>query len=73
MAIKKFATLDMHYIRLFLQANFDQIKSKGQGVIPGIDRNSVMSLLFPVPPLSEQHRIDKRRQELYYTISLLSF
>lgn len=73
MAIKKLATLDMHYIQLFLQANFDQIKSKGQGVIPGIDRNSVMSLLFPVPPLSEQHRIDKRQQELYHTISLLPF
>ena len=43
MAIKKFSTLDMLYIRLFLQANFNQIKSKGQGVIPGIDRNSVMN------------------------------
>ena len=43
MAIKKFITLDMHYLRLFLQPNLDQIKSKGQGVIPGIDRNSVMS------------------------------
>jgi len=30
MAIKRFSTLDMLYIRLFLQANFDQIKSKGQ-------------------------------------------
>ena len=56
MAIKKFITLDMHYVRLFLQANFDKIKSKGQGVIPGIDRNSVMNLLFPIPPLSEQRR-----------------
>ena len=36
MAIKKFISLDMHYVRLFLQANFDKIKSKGQGVIPGI-------------------------------------
>ena len=37
MAIKKMTTLDMPYIRVFLQANFEQIKSKGQGVIPGID------------------------------------
>ena len=64
MAIKKFITLDMNYVRLFLQANFDQIKSKGQGVIPGIDRSSVMSLLFPIPPLDEQHRIIEKIEEL---------
>ena len=57
MAIKKDDNLDMEYLRFFLQANFDLLKSKGQGVIPGIDRNSILMLLFPLPPLSEQHRI----------------
>ena len=71
MAIKKFITLDMHYLRLFLQANLDQIKSKGQGVIPGIDRNSVMNLLFPVPPLLEQHRIVEKQRELFTKITLM--
>ena len=71
MAIKRFVTLDMHYVRLFLQANFDKIKSKGQGVIPGIDRNSVMNLLFPIPPLSEQHRIVEQHQELFDKITLI--
>ena len=70
MAIKKFVTLDMHYVRLFLQANFDKIKSKGQGVIPGIDRNSVMNLLFPIPPLSEQSRIVEKQRELFDKITL---
>jgi len=71
MAIKKFITLDMYYVRLFLQANFDKIKSKGQGVIPGIDRNSVMNLLFPIPPLSEQRRIVEKRRELFDKITLI--
>ena len=71
MAIKKFITLDMHYLRLFLQANLDQIKSKGQGVIPGIDRNSVMNLLFPVPPLTEQCRIVEKQRELFDKITLI--
>ena len=71
MAIKKFITLDMHYLRLFLQENLDQIKSKGQGVIPGIDRNSVMNLLFPVPPLFEQHRIVEKQRELFTKITLM--
>ena len=71
MAIKKFVTLDMHYVRLFLQANFDKIKSKGQGVIPGIDRNSVMNLLFPIPPMSEQRRIVEKQRELFDKITLI--
>ena len=71
MAIKKFSTLDMLYIRLFLQANFSQIKSKGQGVIPGIDRNSVMNMLFPIPPLAEQKRIVEKQRELFDKISLI--
>ena len=70
MAIKKFTTLNMHYIRLFLQANFDKIKSKGQGVIPGIDRSSIMNLLFPIPPLVEQQRIVEKQQELFDKIML---
>ena len=71
MAVKKFATLDMYYIRLFIQANFDKIKSKGQGVIPGIDRSSIMNLLFPIPPLVEQHRIVEKQQKLFDKIMLL--
>ena len=71
MAIKKLVTLDMRYIRLFLQANFDKIKSKGQGVIPGIDRSSVMNLLFPIPPLAEQRRIVEKQIELFDKITLI--
>ena len=57
MAIKKMSELNMEYVRIFLQANFDLLKAKGQGVIPGIDRNSILSLVFPLPPLQEQTRI----------------
>ena len=71
MAIKNVATLYMLYIRLFLQASFEYIKSKGQGVIPGIDRNSVMNMLFPIPPLAEQKRIVEKQRELFDKISLI--
>ncbi len=71
MAIKKSISLDMNYVRLYLQANFDKIKSRGQGVIPGIDRNSVMALLFPIPPLSEQRRIVEKQQELFDKSTLI--
>ena len=71
MAIKNVSILDMLYIRLFLQTNFEHIKSKGQGVIPGIDRNSVMNMLLPIPPLAEQNRIVDKQRELFDKISLI--
>ena len=64
MAVQKCNLLDMQYIKLFLDSSFDLLKTKGQGVIPGIDRTSVMHLLFPLPPLNEQHRIVQRIEEL---------
>ncbi len=64
MAIKKSNALNMEYIRYFLQANFDLIKTKGQGVIPGIDRGSVLNLVIALPPLAEQKRIVAKLEEI---------
>ena len=64
MAVQKCNLLDMQYIKLFLDSSFDLLKTKGQGVIPGIDRTSVLHLLFPLPPLNEQHRIIQRIEKL---------
>ena len=64
MAIKKNPLLNMDFVRYFLNANFDFIKSKGQGVIPGINRGSILQLLFPLPPLAEQKRIVAKIKEL---------
>ena len=64
MAVQKCNLLDMQYVKLFLDSSFDLLKTKGQGVIPGIDRTSVLHLLFPLPPLTEQQRIVQRIEEL---------
>ena len=64
MAVQKSDLLDMQYVKFFLDSSFDLLKAKGQGVIPGIDRTSVLHLLFPLPPLAEQHRIVQRIEEL---------
>ena len=64
MAIKKLNSANMQFVMIFLKANLQQIKANGQGVIPGIDRGSVLSMRFPLPPLAEQKRIVARLAEL---------
>lgn len=57
MAIKKIGDLNLSYIKYFLQSKIFEIKRNGQGVIPGIDRGSVLNMILPLPPLEEQQRI----------------
>ena len=41
-----------------------KIKKNGQGVIPGIDRSFVLSMVVALPPLEEQHRIVAKIEKL---------
>ena len=45
------------YIALSLKAMVEDIKSHAKGVIPGIERNTLLARLIPIPPLAEQKRI----------------
>ena len=69
MAIQKSDFLSMDYIKLLLDSNFDNLKANGQGVIPGIDRASVLDLFFPLPPYFEQIRIVNKVDHLITTLN----
>ena len=64
MAIKKLQNLDMNFVMHFLQASLKRIKGNAQGIIPGIDRGSIQTMAFPLPPLVEQKRIVAKLEEL---------
>ena len=57
------------YISLFLNAMVEDIKSHAKGVIPGIERNTLLARLIPVPPLAEESRIAEKYAELLNIIS----
>ena len=71
MAIKDWGLLDLNYVRLFLQSRMTYIKQSGQGVIPGIDRGTILNMVFPLPPLAEQIRIVSFTSNVLETVETL--
>ena len=55
---------NLNYLKIVLSYNLSFLRSNMQGVIPGISRDDVLSILFPLPPLAEQERIVQKVEEL---------
>ncbi|KFJ00114.1 type I restriction-modification system S subunit [Bifidobacterium porcinum] len=64
MAIQPNEETLLDYIATFLESLILAIRASAKGVIPGIERNTLLNALFPVPPLAEQERIAARVDEL---------
>ena len=64
--------VNVRYIKIFLEYNLTTLRKNMQGVIPGISRDIILSMLIPLPPLSEQRRIVTKIEKLLPIINRIS-
>lgn len=57
MSIRPYGGVDVNYVKAVMTNSFQIIKEAGKGLIPGVDRDTVLNIPLPLPPLSEQKRI----------------
>lgn len=56
--------IDIEYLKVFIESQVEGLKSKAKSMIPGIERDNVLKLLIPLPPLAEQKRIVAKLKEI---------
>ena len=64
MAITSYG-IDLKYIKCFLQSNLSILEKNANSMIPGISRSTLLSMMFPLPPLKEQQRIVAQIEKLF--------
>lgn len=57
MALQKLNGVDRDFLYQVISMNVRNIKQKGCGLIPGIDRKTVLNIEYLLPPLEEQKKI----------------
>ena len=63
MAIEAYL-INLQYIRYYLKFNINALEKNANSMIPGISRNTILKMLFPLPPLAEQKRIVEKVNQL---------
>lgn len=70
MGIRTYA-VNIPFVLYYLQSMINGIKEAQKGLIPGIERNDVLSLMCPLPPVVEQKRIVEKVEILFAEIDTI--
>jgi type I restriction enzyme S subunit len=63
MSLRTSNNINSNYLKYFLESYVLKLKNVAKSMIPGISREDVLSILFPLPSLKEQERIVKKIDE----------
>ena len=71
MAVRSISILSFKYLELLIKSLVEHIKSQAKGLIPGIERNTVLSIPCAIPPLKEQEEIVRIIDEKFAKLDLI--
>ena len=63
--------LNRKYVKYFVQEQVEELKAISKGLIPGIERDNVLNMLMPLPPLNEQEMIVEKIEEAFAQIDII--
>ena len=63
--------LNRKYVKFFVQEQVEELKAISKGLIPGIERDNVLNMLMPMPPLSEQELIVEQIEEAFAKLNVI--
>lgn len=64
-------SVNVSFIRYFVDCMLERIKSASKGLIPGIERNDILNLCCPLPSVEEQQRIVTKIESVLAEIDVI--
>lgn len=71
MAISAYS-VELKYLKFFIEFNIPSLEKKAVSMIPGISREDMLNLIVPIPPISEQHRIVEKLETILPKLKVLN-
>lgn len=71
MALRSKKLINKDYLKIVLDAFIKDITKQANGIIPGVRREVILSVIFPLPPSEEQKRIVSTLEKIFENFETL--